>query len=140
MVDKGKFMEWAKIHGELYGTSKKRIANLIRSGTDVILDIDTQGAKQLKKKYRGGVYIFVLPPSMEILKRRLERRMANSKEEIEKRLKRAVDEIKSYRKYDYVIINDELNVALRELEAIITSYRLDVKKVDPIWVKNNFLK
>ena len=140
MVNKGEFKEWAKIHGELYGTSKKRIEKLIRSGTDVILDIDTQGAMQLKKKYRGGVYIFVLPPSMEILWKRLKKRMANSKEEIEKRLKRAVDEIKSYRKYDYVIINNKLNDALRELESIIISHRLGVKKVDPMWVKNKFLK
>jgi len=70
-------MEWANINGELYGTSKKRIEKLTRNGTDVILDIDTQGAMQLKKKYRRGVYIFVLPPSMEILKRRLKKRMTN---------------------------------------------------------------
>lgn len=140
MVNKGEFVEWATIHGELYGTSKKRIEKLIRSGTDVILDIDTQGAMQLKKKHRGGVYIFVLPPSMEILGKRLKKRMANSKEEIVKRLKRAVDEIKSYSKYDYVIINNKVNDALRELEAIIISHRHGVKKVDPMWVKNKFLK
>lgn len=140
MVQSGEFLEWAKIHGEFYGTSTDRIQKLVRSGTDVILDIDTQGAQQLKKDYRGGVYIFVLPPSMEILEKRLEKRMANSQEEINKRIKRAVDEIKIYRKYDYVIINNIFEEAVKELKAIILSHRVSSKKIDPMWVKEMFLK
>ncbi|MEW6213870.1 MAG: guanylate kinase [Nitrospirota bacterium] len=139
MIDKGEFVEWAEIHGELYGTSKDRLEELVSSGIDVILDIDTQGAMQLKEKYRGGVYIFILPPSMEILRERLEKRMTNSKEDIEKRLKRAVNEIKSYRDYDYVIINNILEYALNELEAIVISHRVSTKRIDPLWIEERFL-
>lgn len=140
MIERGEFAEWAEIHGELYGTSKKRLENTIGSGIDVILDIDVQGAEQLKEKYQGGIYIFVLPPSLEVLKERLKKRMANSKEEIEKRLKVAAKEIKRYRKYDYVIVNNILEDALKELSAIIISKRVSTERVDPQWIKMNFLK
>ncbi|MDI6889567.1 MAG: guanylate kinase [Thermodesulfovibrionales bacterium] len=138
MIDKGEFVEWAEIHGELYGTSKKRLEEIMDSGFDVILDIDTQGAMQLKEKYKGGVYIFVLTPSMEVLKERLRKRMANSKEEIEKRLKGAVEEIKKYREYDYVIVNNVFEDAFKELEAIIISHRVSTKRVDLGWIEKNF--
>ncbi len=138
MIEKGEFVEWAGIHGELYGTSMKRLEDIIDSGTDVILDIDIQGAMQLKEKYKGGVYIFVLPPSMEVLKERLGKRMANSKEEIEKRLKVAVEEIKKYQEYDYVIVNKIFKDALKELEAIIISQRVSTNRIDPGWIEKNF--
>jgi guanylate kinase len=138
MIEKGEFVEWAGIHGELYGTSMKRLEDIIDSGTDVILDIDIQGAMQLKEKYKSGVYIFVLPPSMEVLKERLGKRMANSKEEIEKRLKVAVEEIKKYQEYDYVIVNKILKDALKELEAIIISQRVSTNRIDPGWIEKNF--
>jgi guanylate kinase len=139
MLNKEEFIEWAEIHGELYGTSKKRLEKLLRAGIDVILDIDTQGAMKLKKKYKEGVYIFVLPPSMEILRKRLEKRMTDSKQDIEKRLEGAVFEIKNYNKYDYVIINKKLGYALKELEAIIISHRSSAKMINPFWMKKNFL-
>lgn len=138
MVDKKEFIEWAEIHGEFYGTSKKRLEELIDSGIDVILDIDTQGAMQLKKKYGEGTYIFVLPPSMEVLRERLEKRMTDSKEEIEKRLKMAAVEIKSYCTYDYVIINNTFEDALEELEAIIISHRASTKMINPLWIEERF--
>ena len=138
MVDRKEFLEWAEIYGEFYGTSKKRTEELAASGFDIILDIDTQGAMQIKKKYREGTYIFVLPPSLEILKERLEKRMTNSKEDIEKRLKSSVSEIKSYNKYDYVIINNIFKNALRELEAIIISNRLSTKIINPLWIQERF--
>jgi len=138
MVDRKEFLEWAEIYGEFYGTSKKRIEELTASGFDIILDIDTQGAMQIREKYREGTYIFVLPPSLEILKERLEKRMTNSKEDIEKRLKSSVSEIKSYNKYDYVIINNIFKNALRELEAIIISNRLSTKIINPLWIQERF--
>jgi len=138
MVDKKEFIEWAEIHGEFYGTSKKMLEELIGSGIDVILDIDTQGAMQLKKKYGEGTYIFVLPPSIEVLRERLEKRMTDSKEEIEKRLKMAAVEIKSYHTYDYVIINDTFEDALEELEAIIISHRAGTKMINPLWIEERF--
>lgn len=140
MIEKDDFIEWAEIHGEFYGTSRKRLEELMNSGNDVILDIDTQGAMQLRKQYRDGVYIFVLPPSLEVLVKRLEKRMTNSRDEIEKRLSRAVDEIKAYQEYDYVIINDIFEDALKELEAIIISQRVSTKMINPLWIEERFLK
>jgi guanylate kinase len=138
MLDKEEFIEWAKIHGEFYGTSKKKLEKLMNSGIDIILDIDTQGAMKLKKKCREGTYIFVLPPSMDILKKRLKKRMTNSKEEIEKRLKRAIFEIEKYHKYDYVIINHKLADAINELKAIVTAHRARGKEINPLWIKERF--
>jgi guanylate kinase len=140
MADRGGFIEWAEVHGELYGTSRERIEELMDSGNDLILDIDTQGAMQIKEKFAIGTYVFILPPSMEVLKQRLEQRMTDSTKEIEKRIKRAVVEIKTYPKYDYVIINDRLEDALREFEAIIISHRASTKKINPFWVEERFLK
>ncbi|MEW6416884.1 MAG: guanylate kinase [Nitrospirota bacterium] len=138
MVDKKEFIEWAEIHGELYSTSRKRLEELIDSGIDVILDIDSQGAMQLKKKYGEGTYIFVLPPSIEVLRERLEKRMTDSKEEIEKRLEMAAVEIKNYHMYDYVIINNIFEDALKELEAIIISHRASTKMINPLWIEERF--
>jgi guanylate kinase len=138
MVDKKEFIEWAEIHGELYGTSKKRLEELIDLGIDVILDIDTQGAMQLKKKYGEGTYIFVLPPSIEVLRERLEKRMTDLKEEIEKRLDMASVEIKNYHMYDYVIINNTFEDALKELDAIIISHRASTKMINPLWIEEKF--
>jgi guanylate kinase len=140
MVQKGEFVEWAEIFGELYGTSRKRLEEIIDSGVDVILDIDIQGAAQLKNTYTGGVYIFLLPPTMKVLKERLEKRMADLKGEIEKRLQRVVDEIRHFHEYDYVIVNNTLKDALRELKAIIISHRVRTERVDPLWIEENFLK
>ncbi len=140
MIDRGEFAEWAEIHGKLYGTSRKRLEETMDSGIDVILDIDVQGAEQLKKKYQGGVYIFVLPPSLEVLEERLQKRMVNSKEEIEKRLKVAAKEIKRYREYDYVIVNNILEDALKELSAIIITKRVSTERVDPQLIEMNFFK
>jgi guanylate kinase len=140
MVRRGEFIEWAEVHGEFYGTSQKRLEELMDSGNDVILDIDTNGAMQIKEKYEGGVYIFVLPPSMETLRQRLEKRMTDSKEEMGKRLRTAVSEIKTYVKYDYVIINDVLEKALRDFEAVIISHRVSAKKIEPLWIEERFLK
>lgn len=140
MIEEDKFAEWAKVHGHLYGTSRKRLEEMMEAGIDVILDIDTRGAMQIKEKYSEGIYIFILPPSMKVLVERLEKRMCNSKDEITKRLKRAIDEIKDYKNYDYVIVNDIFEKALREIEAIIISERARTYKIDPLWIEENFLR
>jgi guanylate kinase len=140
MADKGEFIEWAEVHGALYGTSRKRLEELLDSGNDVILDIDTQGAMQIKERYKEGIYIFILPPSLETLKERLKNRMTDSKEEIGKRLGRAIAEIKTFDKYDYVIINDILEDALMEFEAVVISQRVSIIKINPLWIEESFLK
>ncbi len=139
MVSEGKFLEWAEVHGEFYGTSRERIKSLIEEGFDVVLDIDTQGALQLKEKGEKGVFIFILPPSMEALKQRLVRRMTDSKDQILRRLKRAIEEIRTYNLYDYVIINDILENSIKEFEAVIISNRIKTENINPLWIQETFL-
>jgi guanylate kinase len=137
MIGRGDFVEWALVHGNLYGTSRRQLDGLISGGYDVLLDIDTQGARQIKKFFSNGVYIFILPPSMKELRRRLEGRMSNSADDVNRRLQRAADEIKEYKMYDYVIVNDILENSLKKLEAIIIAERLRSNKIDPQWIDNN---
>ena len=137
MTARGEFVEWAKVHGNFYGTSRLKLQELISAGYDVLLDIDTQGARQIRKSFNNGVYIFILPPSMMELKHRLKGRMSNSVEDMNRRLERAVDEIKEYYTYDYVIVNDILENSLKKLEAIIIAERLRSSKIDPKWIENN---
>jgi guanylate kinase len=138
MVEAGEFAEWARVHGNLYGTSRKRLEALRDEGIHVILDIDTQGAKEIRSSYHDGIYIFILPPSLDALKERLEKRMSNSAKEIALRLKRAAEEIKNYTRYDYVIINTDFDEALAELKAIVIAEDRRTSKIDPQWVKENF--
>ena len=130
MVEAGEFAEWARVHGNLYGTPKGLLEAHLAAGHDVILDIDTQGAAQLKGVYPEGIFVFILPPSWEQLEGRLRARQSDPPEEIERRLKKAREEMKYYSEYDYVIINDELERAASRLCAIILaercrSFRLD---------------
>jgi guanylate kinase len=139
-ADQNEFIEWAEVHGEFYGTSKKRVEELLSEGKDVILDIDTQGAMQMKRKYQDGTCIFVLPPSLQILRTRLETRMTDSEQEIDRRFKKATDEIKTYREYDYVIMNDNLEDAVRKFKAIIIARRSSIRKIDQQWIEEIFLR
>jgi len=138
MITGKKFAEWAMVHGNLYGTSVDRLKKLSREGSDILLDIDVQGARQVKGTYKNTVYIFILPPSMEILKKRLMKRKTESGEAVAMRLKKADDEISSYKEYDYVIINDKLDQAYRQLESIIISERLRTKNFDHKRMKTMF--
>ena len=136
MIGRGDFVEWAQVHGNLYGTSRRELEELISDGYDVLLDFDTQGARQIRQSFTNSVYIFILPPSMQELQRRLEDRMSNSAEDMNRRLQRAVDEIREYKMYDYVIVNDVINTSLEKLEAIIVAERLRSSKIDPQWIQN----
>lgn len=140
MVADGEFIEWAEVYGNLYGTSGKAIGEMIGRGLDVILDIDVQGAKQIKGKVPGIVFIFVLPPSMEVLRDRLTGRMSDSPEVVKKRLGEMSNEIREYENYDYVIINDTFDIALNELLSVVTSERTKISKVDHDWIRENFFK
>jgi guanylate kinase len=123
MVDDDAFAEWAMVHGNMYGTALKTIEEARKNGIDMVLDIDCQGALKLKEQFEGGIYVFILPPSMDELRRRLESRSSDSQDVIDRRIARAGDEIKESRWYDYIIINDSFDVASSELAAIITAHR-----------------
>ena len=115
------FVEWEENYGHLYGTSSKTMMELLDSlqkGFDVVLDVDWRGAKKLKNNYPGGVFVFILPPSVVELERRLRGRGVESKEDIDKRLAKALDEIKEIMWYDYVIFNDHLETAVDTLRSI----------------------
>ena len=135
MIDRGEFAEWATVHGNLYGTSIKRVKELNSKGYDIILDIDIHGAVQLRKSYEGAVYIFVLPPSMEALEKRLVNRKTDSDEIIRNRLDIAKAEMSHYENYDYIIINDSIDKAYKELESIVLSAGLRTECADHKWIK-----
>lgn len=138
MAKKGEFAEWAEVHGNLYGTARKRLDELREAGIDVILDIDTQGAGKIRRHYDDGVFIFILPPSLEDLRERLENRKSNSTDDIDLRMERAREEIKDYKSYDYVIINVNFDEALEELKAIVLAEGRRTKAINPRWVKETF--
>jgi len=122
------FLEWAKVFGEYYGTPKKHILHMLKRGSDVLLSIDVQGAMKIKRLKLGAVYIFILPPSLSMLKERLINRSTDSREAIDRRLAIAKKEIACSKKYDYVIVNNRLESALDNLRAIIIAERCRVKK------------
>ena len=123
MVAAGEFAEWAEVHGNMYGTAVKTLEEYKATGLDVILDIDCQGARQLKAKYAGGVYIFILPPTFDELRRRLDFRDSDSAAVIEQRLKNAAGEIQECHWYDYIIVNDQFSRAVDELKSVIVAER-----------------
>ena len=134
----GGFVEWAMVHGNLYGTSKMELERLFSQGKDVILDIDTQGAQKIREAGAQGVFIFILPPSMEELERMLRGRNSDDEEIIKIRLKRAVEEIKEYDRYDYIIKNENLVTALDTLKSIVMAEGSRIGNFDHEWVKEHF--
>jgi guanylate kinase len=116
-------LEWAEVHSNYYGTSRKFVDDLLAQGEDVILDIDVQGAQTIRDKRPDTVSVFVMPPSYEVLRKRLERRSLDEGLVIEQRLKRACNEIRWYNKYDYLIVNEDLDDSIHQLEAIISGSR-----------------
>lgn len=119
MVRNGKFAEWAKVHGNLYGTPIDNINCLNDKGVDILLDIDVQGATQLKEKFSGAIFIFVVPPSMDVLEKRLKMRNSEKRDDITLRLYVVKDEIQQSKEYDYIIINDDMDSAGKMIEAIV---------------------
>jgi guanylate kinase len=124
MVSEDAFAEWAEVHGNLYGTALATIEEARKNGVDLVLDIDCQGAQRLKEQIERCVYIFILPPSMKELRRRLESRSSDHQDVIDLRLERAAAEIKEARWYDYIIINDNFDTAFEELSAIVVAHGL----------------
>ena len=124
MLEDRELVESAEIYGNLYGTSRQWINEAINSGKDILLEIDGQGARQVREIFSDVVSIFVLPPSLVVLENRLKDRNQDSKEVIAKRMAAAKEEISHVSEYDYVIINDNMDVALRDLVSVVQSERL----------------
>jgi guanylate kinase len=139
MIDRHEFVEWARVYGHLYGTPRKTLADKIDQGIDVLLEIDVQGAMQVKKKFDDAVSIFILPPSMTALRQRLQSRASDTTEEIQRRLQKVKEEVWSYREYAYIVRNDDLTRSLRDLENIFLGERLKTKRLDMTWIENNFI-
>jgi guanylate kinase len=124
MIERGEFLEWAEVHGHLYGTSRGAIEDRITGGQDVVLEIDWQGALQIKTLFPNAILIFILPPSWEELLQRLHRRGEDPPEVIEQRMSNARLEVSQARHFDFVIINASFETALFDLKAIVHSQRL----------------
>lgn len=125
MAANNDFLEWAEVHGNYYGTSKKQIDDALKQGIDIFLDIDPQGAMQLKKKLNGNAtFIFIAAPSLQELKSRLEKRGTDKAENIALRLENAKKEVEYFNKYDYLIINDASDDAFKKLETVYLAEKL----------------
>jgi guanylate kinase len=121
--ERGGFLEFAEVHGNFYGTSLEQTERMTNAGTDVILEIDVQGAATILEKMPEAVSIFILPPSYEVLKARLTARATEGMEDLELRLRNALDEVMQFSRFAYVVINDEIATAARKLTAIILAER-----------------
>jgi len=124
MIERGEFLEWAEVHGNFYGTSKKWIADQLTTGSDVLLEIDWQGAQQVRAIFPAAIGIFILPPSMEELERRLTGRGTDSEDVIARRLAAAQAEMRHAGEFDYAIINDSLDQALSDLRSVVRASSL----------------
>lgn len=127
-IDEGKFLEYAEVYGNFYGTPLNKIEERLNRGEDILLEIDVQGALNVKRKCPEGVYIFLLPPSLEELKSRIEGRGTENPESLSRRLKNAVSEIKIGLEYDYVVVNDTIDDAVAQIKAILTAERCKVAR------------
>ena len=123
LKDDGSFIECAEVHGNWYGTPREAVTEQLTAGRDVILDIDVQGAAQIREQMQDAITVFILPPSFEVLANRLRNRNTDKRYDIQKRLSNARAEVKRYREFDYVIVNEDLETALEALMAIVTAAR-----------------
>ncbi len=121
MMAQGEFLEWAKVYDNYYGTPKRKIEEKLNNGIDVLLEIDIQGALQIKEKFPKGVFIFIITPSIDELKKRIVERGTDSPEVIDKRMKNVQKELSFISEYDYVVVNDTKEKAYKKLESIIVA-------------------
>ena len=133
MIEDGEFAEWAWVHGNRYGTTVNAVREALSDGRDVLFDIDYQGGRQIKARfYSEAVLCFLLPPSLDELARRLRSRATDAPEAIERRLKKAHDELKEYGLYDYLIVNDRLDAAYDQLRAVYLAAQCEIQRMGPI--------
>ena len=136
MIENGELLEWAEVYGNYYGTPLKKIEEKLSKGQDILLEIDTQGALNVQKKFPDGVYVFILPPSIEELAKRLRGRGTDSEEAVERRLAAAAGEIAVAREYTYTIVNDTVEHSVQTLAAIVSAEHArtcnNLEKIDVI--------
>lgn len=136
-IQNNKYLEYAKVHSnKYYGTPESFVNKKLKSGIDVILEIDIEGAKKVHEKRSDAVFIFIMPPSMEILKSRLVGRKTETKEQIIERFKTAYKEINEVSKYNYVIVNDNIDDAVNRMNSIIESEKSRVDRIEEIYLGN----
>ena len=136
-IENGDFLEYAQVqYGAYYGTPKKEVLELLDSGKDVILEIDVQGAKQIKEIYPSTILIFIMAPSMREVKRRIMMRGSENIDQIISRFKVAYNEINQINNYNYVVVNDDLDTAVAKVEAILVSEKLRVDRIEDLSVEN----
>ncbi|MEO1233823.1 MAG: guanylate kinase [Myxococcota bacterium] len=128
MVDEGDFVEWAEVFGRRYGTAFSAVQEQLQQGVDVLLDIDVQGGQQIKDRFAEALTIFLLPPSMAELRRRLENRATEAADAVERRLSEARREIEAGQGYDLLIVNDDFEQAAADLRAVIRTHRLRLRR------------
>ena len=138
-IKKGEFLEYAVVHGNYYGTPKKEVEEELSKGYDLLLVIDVQGMRQIRKNRKEVVTIFLLPPSIGELRKRMEKR-GDSEEEIKRRIGTAKKEIPAWKEYDFVVINDKIQKAKDNIKYIILSQRLKTSRFDPDSIKDTELK
>ena len=124
MIANGEFLEWAEVFGNYYGTHRRYLDQAAEAGRDLVLDIDVQGAAQLKEKIPDAVSLFILAPSREELEKRLRARSEDTEEVIQRRLREAAEEIRHYHQYDYVLVNHEVEQSVERLQSIIAAERM----------------
>ncbi len=129
MIEADAFLEWARVHGEYYGTSRQAVLDELNKDKDVMLDIDVQGGTQIRRLYPEAVMIFIVPPGMEELERRLRARNTESEAEINKRLTNARDELKAINNYDFVVVNDSVDEAVEKIEAIRSAEKRRLSRI-----------
>lgn len=127
-IERNGFLEYASVYGNYYGTPKAHVMEMLDSGRDVILEIDTQGAMLIKETYPEGVFIFILPPSLKELRKRIETRASDDRDVIERRLGEAMNEISRAPQYDYIVVNDDINDAVEKLSSIVTAEHAKVSE------------
>ena len=135
-INKGVFLEYAEYNGNYYGTPKDKITDKLNQGIDVILEIEIQGALKIQKLVPDAIFIFILPPSMSELRRRLVARGTDTVDKILSRFKTAYQEINEITKYNYVVINDDIDKAVKKVNAILLSERCRVDRIEEIYINN----
>ncbi|TZE83419.1 guanylate kinase [Calorimonas adulescens] len=128
MIKNDQFLEWAEVYGNYYGTPKSYVEEKLKEGREVILEIDIQGAMKAREKFPDGVFIFIVPPSMDELEKRIKGRATETDEEIKLRFSKAFSELKYITKYDYIVVNDAVSEAAQKVLAIITAEKCKVER------------